>query len=827
MILPVPSRIQAFQTFQDLWKITGIADGLVFTEGPNAVTAVCSFPPLYIKDTGLLEDELTGFVRSLFSLPVDTVVSTYLIKQFKDYNVQPYQGSRHPIMQFLENRRMEAINRFVSPFYETLFSITVPIAFSQGKTSSFLDILKGKGKKVQLTHPDLLRETKLARELLENTLTQISARFSGACRRLSTPDLNVFLGMLMNHSTESPFSLAGLLRSDALSEPTKGLSYFSGNYHTCLSLRHDGFPQNASPDFSTVFFSEQLREVPFIIKATLRLPEPAEAKRKANAMVSRIDLYSGFLKKLVKDLMVQKQKLEEALLAIEEEGGRLLDYALTVLTWAPSESELNNHAKTLQNVLRGRELILKKDTYNHKAAYHAMVPFGAHLNSIYTRIISPNAEPFLPLLYPPYYRNDGLKKVEVPTFFHNTHDVLMHLDLMDERDPQWNGIICGGSGSGKSFLTNYLIMNHLKANGKVFIIDKGGPGQGSFRNLVMNVPSGRYIEIKFTGEMGFTINFFDGPLFIREEESGAIQPDPRGQVDANKENFLLQVLSVMTADKPGETLTKKQKGELSSLIRKAYEDNFNNEGNVLTPDLFAEKYLKPAFPALYGQMRQYVGEGIYARFFDSTTRLEDVDIFCFDLEGLSEHPDLETVLTLIITRLTYDMCVRNRGIRKMVIIDEAWAQLSGGGLTATVEGIWRTIRKHGGFIYCISQSYSDIVKSKIGDALLTSTSHYFMCGASHSFEVISKLKATGAQTQSLSPFDFQLIQDLKFNPPHYADYFLMTPNYKGPLRLRTSPYDYWFSTTNARDKKRLDAVKETLGVKYVTREVLEAVIREA
>jgi conjugal transfer ATP-binding protein TraC len=281
----------------------------------------------------------------------------------------------------------------------------------------------------------------------------------------------------------------------------------------------------------------------------------------------------------------------------------------------------------------------------------------------------------------------------------------------------------------------------------------------------------------------------------------------------------------MKADRPGETLRKSEKAQLSELIRRAYRETRNNSGNVLNLDAFAQKYLKVAIPELYGQMRQYIGDGIYSRFFDSTTALDDVDIFCFDLEGLSEHPDLETVLTLVITRLTYDMCIRNRGIRKMIVIDEAWAQLSGGGLSATVEGIWRTIRKHGGFIYCISQSYGDVLKSKIGDALTTSTSHYYFCGASHSYDVIRTLKATGSNTHTISEYDFECIQGLKFNPPHYADYFLMTPNYKGTLRLRPSVYDYWFSTTNARDKAKLDKVKHRLGVPYVTREVLEEVSR--
>jgi hypothetical protein len=200
-----------------------------------------------------------------------------------------------------------------------------------------------------------------------------------------------------------------------------------------------------------------------------------------------------------------------------------------------------------------------------------------------------------------------------------------------------------------------------------------------------------------------------------------------------------------------------------------------------------------------------------------------VDCFCFDLEGLEEHKDLAPLLTLVITRFAYDMCLNRPGLRKMIVVDEAWAAFKG-PLADTIESIWRTIRKHNGFIYCVTQSYEDILKSEISAALITNTTHFFMCGASHNMEALSKLKATGSQTNTITDYDYECIRQLAFKKGEYAEYYFMCPSFKGPIRLRPSSYEYWFSTTNAKDKEKIEIVKRQLGVQYVTPEVLERLV---
>jgi hypothetical protein len=302
------ARLPALRpSYKDIWKVLAIEDGTVVTQDPYAVTAVCYFPPFYLQDPGVLEEELSSFVRSLFSLPTDAIVSVYLIKQFKDYGLPISRKGKHAVMNYLEEKRMERLNAFPSAEYQPFFSITLPLPELAQGPSSLKDKLMAKVNKVPLSDPGLLNGIKACMDQLDSVIGQIKSRFAGALVKLSTEGVLKFLGLLLNHRSENNIAdLSALLLSDTFSNWEEGVTWYGGNFHAALSIRTDGFPQNAGADFSTLLYSEELKGLPFLVKATLRFPDPADAKKKANAMVSRINVYSGLFQKLVKDLMVQK-----------------------------------------------------------------------------------------------------------------------------------------------------------------------------------------------------------------------------------------------------------------------------------------------------------------------------------------------------------------------------------------------------------------------------------------------------------------------------------------------------------------------------------------
>src|SRR5258708_2626311 len=67
---------------------------------------------------------------------------------------------------------------------------------------------------------------------------------------------------------------------------------------------------------------------------------------------------------------------------------------------------------------------------------------------------------------------------------------LLSLNPFDSSLVNANQLLSGSSGSGKSVLTNILIMQMLKENPKAYFIDIGG----SYRKLVENL-GGQYVDL--------------------------------------------------------------------------------------------------------------------------------------------------------------------------------------------------------------------------------------------------------------------------------------------------------------------------------------------
>ncbi len=821
-ILDIPS-------VEKLWRISAISEGFVFSKNPSTVTAVCYFPPIYAKATENIECEINTFLETFESVNEGTVLSIYFFKQSKDWLLEAQTDSSHECINYLEEKRIDLINETLSPEYHIYISITMPVK-SEGtnKGSIFKDLFSSPSQSTnQLLHDDnFIESCNSAINNIKNLISQLQSKFYSQCYQLSSKQLADFVGNIINHSTKNNLSdLSSILTSDIFSNNKEGTTYYGGNFHKTLSLRPEGFPEQAEFELPLMYFDDQLKDIPFIIKADIHFPDRIKANKSVRVAIGKINFYAAIAKAMMKELVKEAEQMEETLDEVVRKSKRLLDVSFSILTWADNTKSLDINVNDIKNHFKSKSVDLKEDFINHKATYHSFIPWLANLNKITTRISSINAGVFLPIVYPHYYVNDPSKEIENRTLFYTTADVLTEYDLMDKRNPNSNGIICGTSGFGKSFLVNYLIQNHLKSNGKVFIIDKGGPGQGSFKNIVNNIPNGRYIEIDFFGDSNFTVNFFDGPLFFNQSEDGSIlTPDINGTVDVLKLNFLLQVITLMAKDDAEERFSKTVEHRLRESIRQMYIDTFNNEANTIDLDYFADNVLADKFPEIYEQIQVFLYENEYSKFFKKTTNMDTVDVFCFDLEGLDQHPDLKSIMIFVMTQYCYSMCRKNPGVRKGIFIDEAWAALNSSQMAGLIVDMWRTIRKHFGFIYLISQSLNDVYSTKIAAALTVNTTHYYLLGPNHDHKYLDQLRAVGANSNFITDYDKACIQDMKFVKGKFSEFFLLTPLYKGVLRYKASAYDKWLNTTDPRDKKIIDVYKEKYSVKYVTREVLEDLV---
>lgn len=289
----------------------------------------------------------------------------------------------------------------------------------------------------------------------------------------------------------------------------------------------------------------------------------------------------------------------------------------------------------------------------------------------------------------------------------------LHVDISDE--PMEKGIctnrnkfILGPSGSGKSFFTNHLVRSYYEQGTHVVIVDVGH----SYKGLCTLV-NGYY----FTYEEGSPIRF--NPFYLPEGES----------LDTEKRESIKALLLALWK-KDDETFTRSEYVALSNALQGYYDHLDKNK------DLF------PCFNTFYEYLQTFfvpllMGEGVRENHFDGANFLyvlrpyyrggefdyllnaeENLDLFhqrfiVFELDAIKDHPILFPVVTLIIMDVFISKMRKLKGVRKMILIEEAWKAIARAGMAEYIRYLFKTVRKFFGEAVVVTQEVEDIISSPV------------------------------------------------------------------------------------------------------------------
>lgn len=85
----------------------------------------------------------------------------------------------------------------------------------------------------------------------------------------------------------------------------------------------------------------------------------------------------------------------------------------------------------------------------------------------------------------------------------------------------------------------------------------------------------------------------------------------------------------------------------------------------------------------------------------------------FEIDQIKEHAILFPVTTIIIMELFINKMRRLQGIRKMIIIEEAWKAIASANMASYVKYLYKTVRKYFGEAIVVTQEVDDIISSPI------------------------------------------------------------------------------------------------------------------
>lgn len=278
------------------------------------------------------------------------------------------------------------------------------------------------------------------------------------------------------------------------------------------------------------------------------------------------------------------------------------------------------------------------------------------------------------------------------------------IDIFSDQVPTDNNnvAIAAGSGAGKSVLTQTMIYHVLATQGVVFIIDKGE----SYKKLCQSL-GGVYIDGK-----NLKLNPFTHLEKIKDPEAFKLY--------FSMIRDLLATIVSPTGDL--DQVSKAQLLEASFIAYEKYKDKTNIDSVVEVLSHIDEKQKADTGKSdqrihdLTTLLREYTTTGINGKYFNEASLIDpNAKLIVLELGSIEANEDLlRAVLFSLINNISQRMYLSDRSQKKICIIDEAWALLTGDNKLASkfIEKGYRTSRKHGGSFVTVTQGVTDYFKDE-------------------------------------------------------------------------------------------------------------------
>jgi len=385
----------------------------------------------------------------------------------------------------------------------------------------------------------------------------------------------------------------------------------------------------------------------------------------------------------------QVRELGKGIEEIELRGNYFGQFSLTVVIYDLDLAVVERAAAEFYKVFGVHDAQLYDERYNLLNAFLTAVPGNCAFNLRYLYLLNTNYADlsFLFTLHSGSVKNHQLRS-EYLAVLETNHGTPYFLNL-HYRDVA-HSMILGRTGSGKSFLLNFLITNLQKYDPYTFIFDLGG----SFESLT-HLFAGAYLRVGHEAS-DFTINPFCLPL-------------TKPNLD-----FLTLFVKVLLGV-AAERLNPSTERELYEQIENLYS---------LAPALRTLDVLANTLPRQFSEaLAKWLRGGQFGFLFDNPQDTISFSRFqCFDFQQMARYPELlEPLLFYILHRANEVISNRDSSSTfKAFFIDEAWVFLRNPSIQRYVTEALKTWRKHNAAMVLSTQSLDELKRSELLDVIVES-----------------------------------------------------------------------------------------------------------
>jgi conjugation system TraG family ATPase len=294
----------------------------------------------------------------------------------------------------------------------------------------------------------------------------------------------------------------------------------------------------------------------------------------------------------------------------------------------------------------------------------------------------------------------------------------IHLDISDL--PMKKGIITnrnkfilGPSGSGKSFFTNHMVRQYYEQGAHVLLVDTGNSYQGLCELIKGKTKGEDGVYFTYTEDNPIAFNPFytdDGVFDIEKRES-------------------IKTLILTLWKRDDEPPTRSEEVALSNAVS-GYIEKIKHENEFPSFNGFYE-YVKGDYTSVLEQkkvrekdfdianflnvLEPYYKGGEYDYLLNSDKQLDLLSkrFIVFEIDAIKDHKILFPIVTIIIMEVFINKMRRLKGIRKLILIEEAWKAIAKEGMAEYIKYLFKTVRKFFGEAIVVTQEVDDIIQSPI------------------------------------------------------------------------------------------------------------------
>jgi type IV secretion system protein VirB4 len=464
-------------------------------------------------------------------------------------------------------------------------------------------------------------------------------------------------------------------------------------------------------------------------------------------------------------------QLGEALTEIEVHGHCFGMCSLTLALYGEDLRAVRDTVAEAQKVLATHDGSAFEETYNLLNAWLSLFPGNGACNLRRLAVLETNLSDLSFL----FTHDAGVRRDETgrdalaifETAVQTPYAYHLHVDDVGHT------LVLGATGSGKSFLLNFLITHLQQYDPLTVVLDLGH----SYRKLATLLEGG-YLELGIH-QQTVTLNPFD-----------LAAPTPE------QLHFLHAFTRVLLEGEDGYRLSDREDREVYEAVENLFVlDRAQRR-------LFTLANLLPR--SLGARLHKWVGSGRYAALFDhphDTLTMDRLQVFEF--EAMRAYPSLlEPLLFYVLHRVGERVLdPAEAGTVKVCVLDEAWRLIQHPTLRAYVQEALKTWRKRNASMMLATQSLDDFASADLLRTVVESCPTRLLL-ANPSLD-----RQQYAELLQMNERELDLLTSLL--PRQQV--LLKRAQLAKVLHLRVDPRSYWIYTNSPGDNARVDAALRAHG----------------